>query len=112
MKGVTIVRETLAASAAVAAIALAASVVLGRLDVGAGLAAGLLIGAFNGELLRRMVANRAPFVVSSVFRLALLSAAGILFAYLLHASAIALLIGVACAQFVMVAVAVREGLRA
>ena len=112
MKGVEIVRETVAASAVVAAIALLVSLLVGRFDAGMGLALGLLIGAFNGELVRRVVLNRAPFVVAGVLRLAALSGFGILLAYLVHASTIALLLGIACAQFVMVAVAVRQGLRA
>lgn len=111
MKGVGIVRETLAASAVLAAIALLTCLVLRRVDIGIGLASGLLVGGFNGELVRRVLINRAPFVVASVLRLAVLSGAAILLAYVFRASTIALLLGVACAQLVMVGVAVREGLR-
>ena len=112
MKGDWIVRETLAASAALAALAILVSLIVGRSDVGLGLAAGLVIGSMNGVLVRRALVHCAPFVAASVARLVLLSGAAILLAYLFHASAVALVLGVACAQLVMVAVAVREGLRA
>ena len=112
MRDVGIVRETVAASALLAAVALGAGLLLGRAPIGVGLAAGLLIGSSNGELVRRVLEHRAPFVMSSVIRMATLSAAAILVASLVGASTIALLLGVAAAQLVMVAAAVRQGLRA
>jgi hypothetical protein len=112
VRDVGIVRGTVAASAVLAAIALVTGLVFGQAPIGAGLAAGLVIGALNGELIRRAAVHNAPFVVSSVIRLAIISAVGILAAYVLGASTIALLLGVAAAQFVMVGAAVREGLRA
>ena len=112
MRDVGIVRDTVAAGAVLAAIALVTGLVLGQLAAGAGLAAGLVIGSLNGELLRRVLVLNAPFVVSSVIRLALISAVGILVAYLVGASTIALLLGVAAAQLVMVVASVRRGLRA
>ena len=112
MKGVGIVRETVAASVALAAIALIAGLVVGQTAVGAGLAAGLAVGAVNGHLILRQLGNDTPFVVSSLGRLALFSAVAVLAAYLLSASTWAVLIGVAGAQAVMVATAVRQGLRA
>ena len=111
MNGVRIVRGTLAAAAVLAVIALLTGVVIGRVDIGLGLAAGLVVGSLNGELVRRVVMNRSHFVVSSLIRLALLSAIAIIFASLVHASVVALLLGVGVAQFLMVAVAAREGLR-
>lgn len=104
-------RGTVAASAVLAAIALAAGLVFGQAPIGTGLAAGLVIGALNGELIRRAAVHNAPFVVSSVIRLALISAVGILAAYLIGASTVALLLGVAAAQVVMVVASVRLGLR-
>jgi hypothetical protein len=97
---------------ALAAIALFAGFLLGRPPEGTGLAAGLLIGSLNGELLRRAVVSHAPFVASSVIRLALISSAAILVAIAVGASTVALLLGVAAAQLVMVTLAVRQGLRA
>ncbi len=109
--GLGIVRGTVAASVVLAAIVVIAALVVGQLGIGVGLAAGLVIGSANGELIRRVVGNQAPFVVSSAIRLALVSGAAILVAFAIGASTIALLLGVAAAQFVMVAVAVRQGLR-
>jgi hypothetical protein len=111
VNGVWIVRETVAASVAIAGIALVAGLVLGQAPFGVGLAAGLVIGSLNGELVRRVIDRRAPFVVASLMRLALLSGLAILVAYLFSASTVALLLGVAAAQAVMVGAAVRQGLR-
>jgi hypothetical protein len=111
VRGVGIVRETVAACVGLAAIAFLAGAVLGQMPVGAGLALGLSVGALNGELIRRVVASSSPFVVSSIVRMALLSALAILIAFALSASPVAVLLGVAAAQVVMVAVAVRQGLR-
>ena len=105
-------RETLAASAVLGALALLVSLIVGHSDIGLGVAAGLVIGSMNGVLVRQALTQRAPFVVASVARLVLLSGAAILLAYLFRASAVALVLGVACAQLVMVAVSVRQGLRA
>lgn len=112
MKGVAIVRETVAASVAVASVAFLAGFVLNQRSIGLGIALGLVVGAGNGELIQRVIESRTPFVVSSILRMAGLSAAAIAVAFIIGASPIDLLIGVALAQFVMVAVAVRQGLRA
>jgi hypothetical protein len=112
VKGVGIVRETWAASVALASIAFLAGFVLGQRSIGLGLALGLVVGAMNGELIQRVIDSGAPFVVSSVVRMAAVSAVAILVALLVGASPIAVLLGVAAAQFVMVATAVRHGLRA
>ena len=112
MKGVAIVRETVAASVAVASVAFLAGFVLNQRPIGLGIALGLVVGAGNGELIQRVIESRTPFVVSSILRMAGLSAAAIAAAFIIGASPIYLLIGVALAQFVMVAVAVRQGLRA
>jgi hypothetical protein len=86
--------------------------VAGQRAVGLGLALGLVIGAMNGELIQRVIASRSPFVISSVLRMTALSGVAILVAFLVGASPVALLLGVAAAQFVMVGAAVRRGLRA
>jgi hypothetical protein len=112
VKGVGIVRATWAASVALASIAFLAGFVINQRSVGLGLALGLVVGAANGELIQRLIESRAPFVVSSVMRIAGVSAVAILLAILVGASPIAVLLGVATAQFVMVVAAVRQGLRA
>ena len=112
MKGVGIVRDTWIASVAFASVAFLAGFVAGQRSIGLGLALGLVVGAAHGELIQRVVASHAPFVVSSVMRMAAVSAVAVLVALLVGASPIAVLLGVAAAQFVMVGAAVREGLRA
>jgi hypothetical protein len=112
VKGVGIVRETWAAAVALASIAFVAGFVVNQRSIGLGLALGLVVGAGNGELIQRVIDSRSPFVVSSVVRMALVSAVALLAAFLVGASPIAVLLGVAAAQLVMVAVAVRQGLRA
>ena len=112
MKGVGIVRATWAASVALASIAFLAGFVVSQRSIGLGLALGLVVGAANGELIQRVIDSRAPFVVSSVVRMAGVSAVAILLAILVGASPIAVLLGVAAAQLVMVGAAVRQGLRA
>ena len=112
MKGVRIVRATWAASVALASMAFLAGFVVDQRSIGLGLALGLVVGAANGELIQRLIDSGAPFVVSSVMRMAGVSAVAILVALLIGASPIAVLLGVAAAQFVMVGAAVRQGLRA
>jgi hypothetical protein len=112
VKGVGIVRATWAASVALASIAFLAGFVFYQWSIGLGLALGLVVGAANGELIHRLIESRAPFVVSSVVRIAGVSGVAILVAILVGASPIAVLLGVAAAQFVMVVAAVRQGLRA
>jgi len=107
-----IVRKTVTASAVLAAISLIAGLLFSRTPIGIGLAAGLVIGSFNGALVRAVIERRVPFVVATVLRLAAISAVALIAAYLVGASTIALLLGVAAAQLVMVATAVRQGLRA
>ncbi len=112
MKGVGIVRDTVAVSVALASIAFLAGFVVNQRSIGLGLAVGMILGASNGELIQRMIDSRSPFLISSVFRMLGLSGVAILVAFVVGASPIALLIGVAAAQFVMVGAAVRQGLRA
>jgi hypothetical protein len=110
--GVGIVRATWAASVALASTAFLAGFVVNQRWTGLGLALGLVVGAANGELILRLIDSRAPFVVSSVVRMAGVSAAAIVAAIVVGASPIAVLLGVAAAQLVMAGAAVRQGLRA
>ena len=112
MKGLGIVRATWTACVAMASIAFLAGFVVNQRPIGLGVALGLVVGAANGELIQRVIESRAPFVVSSVVRMAALSAVAILVALLVGASPIAVLLGVAAAQFVMAGAAVRQGMRA
>ena len=112
MKSVGIVRATWIASMGFASIAFVAGLVLNQRTMGLGLALGLVVGAANGQLIQRVIDTRAPFVVSSVVRMVVVSGAAIMLALVFGASPIAVLLGVAAAQLVMVAAAVRQGLRA
>jgi hypothetical protein len=112
VKGVGIVRATWTACVALASIAFLTGFVFGERSVGLGLALGLVVGAGNGELIQRVIDSRAPFAISGAVRMALVSAAAIFAAFLLGVSPIAVLLGVAAAQVVMVAAAIRQGLRA
>lgn len=105
-------RDTVAVSAVMAVLALAGAGTLGRLTVGIGLAAGLVVGSFNGHLVAALLGRETPFVAASLGRMALVSAVAILTALVLGAPAWSALIGVAAAQAVMVTAAVRQGLRA
>ena len=100
---------------ACAAMALAASgiaFILGHPRPGLALGAGLLIGASNGFLARRSLGFEGGFRATSIARLMVLSAAG-LAAGLLIGLDVAwwALIGLATAQLVLAAVAVRELVR-
>ena len=107
-----ILKETVAAAAAAAAVAILAGVVLGHLPTGAGLAAGLLIGSLNGHALAALMARGAPFVASTIVRLAAFSAVAIAVAILLGSDMWAVLLGVAAAQGLLAAASIRRGLRA
>jgi large-conductance mechanosensitive channel len=102
----------LTVSVALAATALLAGFILEQRTIGLGVAVGLVVGAANGELIQRVIASRLPFVVSSILRMVGLSAIAIGIAFLVGASPVTLLLGLATAQLVMVGAAVRQGLRA
>ncbi len=112
MKVGGVVRETVVASAALATVIVLVAGVVGHLSVGLGVGAGLVIGSFNGRLVASTLEMGTPFVASSVLRMAAVSAIAILVALLLGIAIWAVLIGVAAAQLIMVAVGVRNGLRA
>lgn len=112
MKFAGILKETVAASAAAAALAILAGAVLGHLPTGVGLAAGLLIGSMNGHALAALLSRGTPFVASTIVRLAAFSGVAVVLAFLLGSDAWAVLLGVAAAQLVLVGASVRRGLRA
>jgi hypothetical protein len=88
-----LLRDTVAASSAVAILALLISGIAGQLTVGVGLGAGLVIGSLNGHLVAALLARDTPFVMGSVVRLAVLSAIAVLTAVLLGSPAWAVLLG-------------------
>jgi hypothetical protein len=107
-----VVRETMIASAALAAITVLIAGASGHLSLGVGLGAGLVIGSFNGRLVAGTLDMGTPFVASSLVRMAVLSALAILAAMPLGIGVWAALIGVGAAQLIMAAAGVRQGLRA
>jgi hypothetical protein len=105
-------RETVAASAALALLIVLVAGILGHFSTGFGLGAGLVVGSFNGHFVARTLEGGAPFVGTSLLRMAAISAIAILAAVLLGVAAWTVLIGVGVAQFVLVAAGIRQGLRA
>ncbi len=105
-------RSSLAASVLIAAGSIVFGAAVGRLEAGIALAAGLLIGSVNGRLVIATLGRTNSFVLASVGRLILLTAIAIGVAVLLGPQAWLVLLGVGLAQIVMVASAVRQGLRA
>jgi hypothetical protein len=112
MKLGSVVRDTVVASAALATIIVLVAGAAGDFLLGLGVGAGLVIGSFNGPLVAGALGTGAPFVASSLVRMAVVSAIAILAAVLLGTAAWAVLIGVGAAQLIMVAAGVRQGLRA
>ncbi len=106
-----VVRDTVIASAALATMIVVVAGAAGNPSLGIGLGAGLIIGSFNGHLVAGTLEMGAPFAVSSVVRMAAVSAVAILAALLLGIAPWAVLIGVGAAQLIMVAAGVRQGLR-
>lgn len=106
-----VVRDTMVASAAIAAAAVPIAGVAGHFSLGLGLGLGLVIGSFNGRLVAGTLDMGAPFVASSLVRMAVVSAIAILAAVLLGIAPWAVLIGVGAAQVVMVGASIRQGLR-
>ena len=105
-------RETVVASVALGAIVVLVAGAVGNLSIGFGVAAGLVIGSFNGHLVAGTLERGVPFVATSLVRMAGVSAIAILAALLLGIPAWTVLIGVGTAQLVMVWAGVRQGLRA
>jgi len=112
MKLGPVIRDTVVASAALATIIVLVAGAAGDFLLGVGLGVGLVIGSFNGHLVAGTLGTGAPFVASSLVRMAVVSAVAILAAVLLGATVWAVLIGVGAAQLIMVAAGVRQGLRA
>ena len=104
-------RDTVIASAILAAAVLTIAAALGQLSIGLGLAIGLILGSGNGYAIAGLLGNDAPFVAGSMLRLATLTGLALLAALVLGVSAWPVALGVGGAQLVMVAAGVRQGLR-
>ena len=107
-----LLRDTVAASAVLTGAVVLVAEPSGHLAAGIGLGAGILIGSGNGYLVGALLGRGTPMIAGSVVRLAFLSALALGAALVLGSSAWSVTLGVGVAQFVMVAAAVRQGLRA
>jgi hypothetical protein len=108
---ISLIRDALVASSTLAAATAFVAGLTGHLAIGIGLGAGILIGSGNGYVVAALMDRGAPVVQGSILRLAFFSALALGAALLLGSAAWTVLLGVAIAQFVMVAAAVRVGLR-
>lgn len=106
-----LLRQTVVGCAVLAFGSLVVAVSLGHVDVGLGLAAGLLLGSMNGYLIQGFIARGAPFIAASLLRIVLFSSIVLLAAVALRGEAWTLALGIGVAQLVMVLSGVRAGLR-
>jgi hypothetical protein len=106
-----LLRQTALACAILAVAAVVALLPAGRATIGFGLAAGLLLGSFNGYLIRGFLNRGAPFVAASLLRLVLLSSLVLMAFFMLRGDAWTVALGIGLAQLVMVAVGIRLGLQ-
>lgn len=112
MRSGGVLRMTTIGCAALAAAAVAGSALTGHLAVGAGLAAGLLLGPVNGYAIQELLVRRTPFRTASLIRLVAFSSLVLLAAVIFGTIAWTVPLGIGLAQLVMVAAGVRQGLRA
>ena len=103
-------RETVVASAILAAAVAAVAGLSGHLAIGLGIAAGLVLGSANGYAIAGLMG--APIMVASIARLSVFTALLLLIAFVLGTSAWPVALGVGLAQLVLVAAGIRQGLRA
>ncbi len=107
-----VLRVTVAACCVLAAAVAVTGIVAGHAGLGAGVAAGLLLGSVNGYLIQALLSRGTPFVAASLMRLVGLTLIVALAALVVGGSAWTIALGIGLAQLVMVAVGVRQGLRA
>ena len=84
----------------------------GYLAIGSALAAGVLLGSLNGYLIQGLMNRGTPFAASGVLRILFFSSLVLIAALSLHGAAWAFALGIGVAQLVMVAVSIRQGMRA
>jgi len=104
--------ETLGASLLLAAAVILSAGLAGQGTLGAGVGVGLVLGSFNGFIIKALLDRRAPMLPTSILRLAMYSLIALLAARILGGSVWPVVIGIGIAQLVQVGVGVRRGLRA
>ncbi|HYL07573.1 MAG TPA: hypothetical protein VEU76_03435 [Candidatus Udaeobacter sp.] len=106
-----LLRTTLVACAAAAAVSIVAGSLAGHAAVGVGVAAGLLLGSLNGYLVQGLIVRGVPFMAASLMRILFFSSLVLMAALILRTFAWTFALGIGCAQLVMVAAGIRQGLR-
>ena len=106
-----LLRQTVLACSIAAACAAAAASVLGHVEAGLALAAGLVLGSLNGYFIQGLLNRGTPFVAASLMRILFFSSLVLIAALTLRTNAWALALGIGLAQLVMVGVGIRRGLR-
>ena len=112
MRSGGVLKMTVTACALLAAAIVGGAALIGHLPLGIGIAAGLLLGSLNGYFIQALMGRGTPMVAGSLLRLVMLSLLAIILALILGAAAWTVPMGIGVAQLVMVAVGVRQGLRA
>jgi len=107
-----VLKMTTIGCAVLAAATVVASTLSGHTGFGAGLAAGLLLGSLNGYVIQELLVRRTPFRTASLVRLVAFSSLVLIAVVLFGTQAWTVPLGIGLAQLVMVAAAVRQGLRA
>jgi hypothetical protein len=107
----SIQQETLITSLILAGAVFVAAYLAGQMLVGAGVGVGLVVGSFNGFIIKAALDRRAPMLITSVLRLAFFTLLGLSAARLLGGSIWPVVAGLAAAQLVMVGIGVRQGRR-
>ena len=102
---------TVVACAVGAAMSIAVGALTGGWPASLGLAAGLLLGSVNGFAAQRSLGAEAGFRMTSMLRLAVLTAVGIGTGVVLG-SVVSVVLGIGLAQLVLAGSALKEALRA
>jgi hypothetical protein len=106
-----VLRKTVVACLVVSTATAVVGSITNHAAIGFGLAAGLLLGSFNGYLIQGLLTRGTPFFASSLLRIMLFSSVVLVAALTLHSLAWTLALGIGLAQLVMVVVGIRQGLR-
>ncbi len=111
MTATGLLRQTVAACSALAAGAAVVASVMGHVETGIALAAGLVLGSLNGYLIQGLLNRGTPFVAASLLRILFFSSLVLMTALTFRSSAWAVAMGIAVSQLVMVGVGIRNGIR-
>ncbi len=112
MKAGSVERDTLVTSLLLAGVVLVAAGLSGRMLMGSGIGVGLVVGAFNGFIIKALLDRGAPILATSLLRLAFFTIVALLGARLMGSDIWPIAAGIAIAQLVMVGVGVRQGMKA